>query len=181
MPKVSSKSKYGWKAGANEQLVPNPGDSVPKTSQGCGPSSKVSGGKDFHLHHKSSKHSSALLRDDRRRDKALKKLCDKATGHPSVSAAPMDGVCPSGSETTRAGTKAVTPDQVSLQDCPVTILTSDLWGSATVPAPLVVPDSMPTSNLGPAPSSSSVQAPIGVVPAQDHVCILLSPAHSTYD
>lgn len=61
----------------------------------------------------SNKHSSALLKDESRRDKVLNKLCDKAAGHPSVSATPMEGVCPSDFETTRAGTEVVTRPGVS--------------------------------------------------------------------
>lgn len=50
--------------------------------------SKVTSSKDCRLHHKSSKHSSASLKDERRWDKALKKLCDKAAGHLSLSSNP---------------------------------------------------------------------------------------------
>lgn len=166
MPKALAKSKHGRKARANEQFLPNPGDTGSKTIQTTGPSDTSSGNKDSLPHHKHNKSSSAAIRAEKRRDKVLKKLCDKASTQLPLSTT-LRGDDLLAREVTEARAVLLTPDQMSLQDCPVSIQPASLWRSTTTPAPLPVPDSIPTSNWGPMPSSSmAVQASMEVGPAQ---------------
>lgn len=107
------------------------------------------------------------MRAEERCDKVLNKLCDKASSHVQSSAASRGNVV-SVMEAAGTSTSALTPDQVSLQDCPVSIQTSCLWGTSMTPMPLVIAEAVPPSNLGPAPSSSAALASKEVSPVHGH-------------
>lgn len=131
MPKALAKTKHGQKAMVQEPSSSMQGESGSKDVQGAIPSGKIPGSMDSHSHRKGAKHSSASSRVEKRRDKVLKKLCDKASGHRSLP--PVGGTSAIPSDVMDQGL-ALTLDQMSLQDCPVTIQASDLWGSAPLPS-----------------------------------------------
>lgn len=110
MPKALAKSKHGRNAQGSSQPTP----SGPEPSWLDVPQDMLTCGKDSHSHHKPRKHISTS-KDERRRDKVLKKIYEKASGHLSSSTAPKEAVGPSnGLELPVEWSSAVTPDQMSL-------------------------------------------------------------------
>lgn len=79
-------------------------------------------------HHKPHRHALPSSKDERCRDKALKKLCDKASAHLILAGAKESGPSRDLLGPLVEHVLAGTPDQVSLRDCPVTIPTSGVVG-----------------------------------------------------
>lgn len=69
--------------------------------------------KDSCPHHKPRKLIASSSKDERCRDRALKKIYDKASSHLSSSPRAKEGICPSGTEFPIERSPAVTPDQMS--------------------------------------------------------------------
>lgn len=126
MPKALAKSKHGRKTRANEQFLPNPGDTGSKTVQTTGPSDTSSGNKDSLPHHKHNT-SPAAIRAEKCWDKVLKKLCNKASTQLPLSTT-LRGNDLLVKEVTGVRAVLLTPDQMSLQDCPVSIQSASCWG-----------------------------------------------------
>lgn len=176
MPKALTKPKHGRKTGAAQQVLSESRTSVPGPSQDNSRDTATII-KDSHAHHKPRKLTSSSSKDERLRDRALKKICNKASSHLSSSARAKEGIRPSGTEIPIERPPAVTPDQMSLRDCPVAIPTSGLWGSveAAVPAPMVTCPVAPESLAGPPPPSAHDSRE--TVPPQVPVCQHLLPEH----
>lgn len=116
--------------------------------------------------------TSASSKDERRRDKALKKICDKASSH---SAKSKDGIHPSGTEIPVERPSPMTPGQMSLQDYPVTIPTLGLWEPIenAFSAPRVDCPVVSESLVSPAPPSPHVSRES--VSSQVPVCQYILP------
>lgn len=124
MPKALAKTKHGQKATGQEQLYTVPGDSSSKPAQGGDTSRGPPAARTPTLTEKSA-NISASLWVEKCWDKVLQKLCDKASSHcplpPVYSADVVSSVM-------AVTGPVLMPHQVSLQDCPVAIQASDLWG-----------------------------------------------------
>lgn len=105
-------------------------------------------------HRKLYKHG-ASLKAEKRRDKVLTKLCDKACANQASTEPPAPTVI--APLTPTVVPRPVTLDKLSLQDCPVAISTDNLWGSTSPP--------QPASSNPPVPQAPSVPAPAPVPPA----------------
>lgn len=157
MPKSLAKSKHGRKhSSAPQRQSGDESASFQDPAQSLvAPSS--------HAHHKSRKHGSALERVEKRRDRVLTQICAKASSdlQSSTTSAPLQSSRPA------------TPDQLSLRDCPVTISTSNLWGS--VPADLVTapPADEEIPDI-PLPLDTSAVPSVPVLPQEAVSCPLSS-------
>lgn len=174
MPKALSKSKHGRKAGISEQPDSHSMDLAPKLTQGPVPSTKTSGARDPHSH-RSNKHPSSSSRVEKQRDKVLKRICDKASGHLSASVVPKQAGS-SSIEDTNAEPSGVQLDQVSLRDCPMVIQSDNLWGTAAPALPVVATEAAPATAMLPPPAGvTSILTPMGAGQGQDQAHNFLSP------
>lgn len=114
MPKALYKSKHGRKASVTEQSL---AQAIPPGSPAPQQVSKDLTVKGPISHHKAHKVSVSSSRDEQRRDKALKKICSKASSILSVVAPAI----PAGDQVA-----SVSSDQLSLRDCPISIPTEGL-------------------------------------------------------
>lgn len=155
MPKALAKSKHGRKTGTVDHGQSDP---VSVTHQ---PAREVSlepspDTPTSWAHHKSHKHD-ASSKAEKRRDKVLTKLCDKACANRASMGPPAPTVV--GSLVPAGVPRPVTPDQLLLQDYPVAISTDDLWGSAS---PSQAASSDPPVSQGPSVPPSAALPPVAV-------------------
>lgn len=160
MPKAMAKSKHGWRASATDQGKSDNLSAIPPLAQEASkePSPALHSARS---HHKLHGHRVSSSKAEKRRDKVLTKLCAKASANLSAaSPAPV----PRTTEAPVVVSRPTTPDQLSLQDCPVTVSTTDLWGSGSpTPEPASQPDHPPESAPQPDPSASiSSTLPVAV-------------------
>lgn len=128
MPKVLYKSKRGapeadWSD--RDHIASNPRTSKAVTMKATSVDQFVA-----RAHLKSGHCNTAATRDGRRRDLALKKICHKASKDKALQLPPGDA---SGTLTIPVScprSPGVTPDQISLWDCPLAIPAASLWGSS---------------------------------------------------
>lgn len=143
MPTALAKSKHGWKAGVAKHTNVVPVDTCPGTSQPCATIDRATSSKDSCAPHKPCSHSKAVSRDERRRDQALQKMCDKSSKHASSAIETWAELGSSTKVFSLEWSPVVTTDQVSLRDCPLSISVTHLWGPTTAPLPVGVEVSAP--------------------------------------
>lgn len=163
MPKALAKSKHGCKATVQQQSMSSQGDLVSKPSQGADISNRPKA-IDAWAHHKGTDFASAPSCAERRRDKFLKKLCAKASDLRLSS--PIAVSLPSEA---RIRDPPSTPDQISLQDCPLDIQTSNLWGTT--------PNFVSTETSGPLSHAPSSEPPPASASAPVRTSTEVGPAH----
>lgn len=161
MPKALSKSKHGLRTNATNQ---GQSDSLSVTHQSSCSSSAAPAICQSHSHHKSHRQGGTSSKAEKRWDKVLTMLYRKASAHLAATGS---------QDPTTAGVVDYdgdgcppTPDQLSLQDCPIAISTTELWGSDSLAQP-------PSSD--PAPRQESLASDPESTPSQEAVSCQLLP------
>lgn len=98
MSKVLTKSKNGWKAVSAKQMDLVSVHTCPGPSRVYDQVDRTTGSKGSHAHHKPHSLSKASIKDERCRDHALQKICNKASKHALLGVVSKDEICPSGKE-----------------------------------------------------------------------------------
>lgn len=162
MPKAVKKTKHGNRAAAPDH---GQSDSLSDTHLSSREAFIARSTDNCHLrphhHHKPYKQGVTPSKAEKRRDKVLTKLCDRASAH-LVMAGPQVAVG-DGALTQGGDHRPPTSDQVSLQDCLIDISTTELWGSG-----FLAPDasSDPAVSQDPPVLAPDNNAPCGAVSCQ---------------
>lgn len=151
MPKAIGKTRHGRQASVIEQSLAQVSSAAPSAMQPVMQDPMLKSTGSHHKSHRGHKGATSSSRDEKRRDNVLNKICSKASS--SLQAGVPSGetsVPPLRSPAEQL--VSTTPDQLSLRDCPISILMEGLWGasSAISEPPLLQP-------------------PVPPVPAQDSV------------